>query len=141
MLVSTTFALIVEINKKADLKFQERLELQHIIYIHYLIQFNGFPVKMLMSSSSEVNAIYLSFMKRLSLRICKTDVRTEKINSSLPETYNMIITLYHMNDRDKKSCFIKKTFLLAGISMVVLFEMLFLTLSNIEIIFNKQELG
>lgn len=52
----------------------------------------------------------------------------------------MIITLFQVNDKEKKSRFFEITFLLAGISMGIAFEIFFLTLSNIEVNLNNQEL-
>lgn len=53
----------------------------------------------------------------------------------------MVIILFSIDNKDGKSYLVKKTFLLANMSMDIAFEMSFLTLSNIQIIFNDQELG
>lgn len=52
----------------------------------------------------------------------------------------MIITLFQVDDEDKKSYFFKKTFLLTNININVAFRMPLLILSNVEVNFNGQEL-
>lgn len=47
----------------------------------------------------------------------------------------MVILYLLMDDKDKKSCFFEKTFLLAKISMDVALRMSFLTLNNVEVNF------
>lgn len=51
----------------------------------------------------------------------------------------MVIAFLLINNKDKKSCFFKKTFLLADINIDVASEILFLILNNIQINFNKWE--
>lgn len=52
----------------------------------------------------------------------------------------MVITSYLVDEKDKKSRFFKKTFLLADVSMNVALGILFFTLNNIKIHFNNREL-
>lgn len=52
----------------------------------------------------------------------------------------MIIGLFQINDKDKKSHFFEKIFLLVDIKMDVALKMLFFTLSNVEVNFNNREL-
>lgn len=81
-----------------------------------------------------------SFTKKPRLRICKIDMNTKKINGSRRETFGIVIALFQLDDKDRKSFFFKKTFLLVNISMIVAFGMPFLILSNVKINFNNQEL-
>lgn len=52
----------------------------------------------------------------------------------------MIIILFQIDNKYKKSCFFQGTFLLADISIDITFRMSFLTLSNVEVNFNNREL-
>lgn len=47
--------------------------------------------------------------------------------------------LFPIENKDRKCHFFKQTFLFADISMDVVFKILFLTLSNVEIEFNNQK--
>ena len=47
----------------------------------------------------------------------------------------MVIALFSMEDKEKKSHFFEETFLLANISMNIALEMFFFTLSNVKINF------
>lgn len=69
-----TFVSIIEAGKKANSKVQEESELQWVPCIYHPVQFGKFFVKVLINSDSKVNAIQLSFTKKLGLCICKTDV-------------------------------------------------------------------
>lgn len=52
----------------------------------------------------------------------------------------MVIVSFSLNDKDRKSRYFEETFLLPHISIDVAFEMLFLTVNNVQINFNNQEL-
>ena len=52
----------------------------------------------------------------------------------------MILTLFLMEDKEKRSCFLMETFLLANINIDITLKMFFLTLSNVEIDFVSQHL-
>lgn len=53
----------------------------------------------------------------------------------------MIIFLFLMENKEEKSSFLEESFLLANISMDIVFQLLFFTLNNIEVNLNKSELG
>lgn len=52
------------------------------------------------------------------------------------EIFRIVIVLFQVDNKDERSHFFEKTFLLTDISMVVVFEILFLTLSNVKVNFN-----
>lgn len=81
-----------------------------------------------------------NFEMKLDFCICKTNVDVQKIDGSKQKTLKIVITSFHVNNKDRKSRFLKETFLFADIRMDFAFEMLFLTLSNVEINFNNREL-
>lgn len=89
---------------------------------------------------SKVNAIQTSLTRKLGLRICKTDVNTQKIDGSRLETDKMVITSFYIREKDRKSSFFEETFLLPDMNMNIAFEILFFTLSNVEVNFHNWEL-
>lgn len=92
---------MTEPSRKANPKGQEESELQWFPCIHYLIQFDQLLVEAFINSSSEVHAVQPSFGKKLGIRICKTDVSAQKIDSSRLETFGMVIALFQVDDKDK----------------------------------------
>lgn len=81
-----------------------------------------------------------SFAMKLGFRICKTDVSAQKIDRSRMETDKMIIALFQVVNKNKNSCFLEETFSMADSSMDVVFRMLFISLSNVEVNLNNRKL-
>lgn len=81
-----------------------------------------------------------SFIKKLGLYACKTNIDAQKINGSKFKIFGMVITSFLVENKDGKSCFFEEIFPLANIGRDVDFEMLFLTLSNVEVNFTNWEL-
>lgn len=52
----------------------------------------------------------------------------------------MVITSFLLDDKDKKFRFFEEIFLLANISIDIVFGIFFLILNNVQIDFNNQEL-
>lgn len=129
---------ITEACNEAGIKVQEDLELQRVLYMHYPAKFNKFFLEVLIDLGSEVNAMQTSFAKKLGLYICKTDVSTQKINGSRPETFGMVIALFQVDDKIGKFCFLEETFLLVEISIDVAFKVLFLIMNKVEVYFNNR---
>lgn len=82
----------------------------------------------------------LSFIIKLGLHIQKTDISAQKIDNNKLKTFGMIIASFLINDKDEKSCFFEKTFLLVNNRMNITFEILFFILNNGWINFNNLEL-
>lgn len=91
----------------------------------------SFLFETLIDSSMKVNTIENSFMGKLDLCICKTIVDAQKIDGSRREIYGIVIALFQMDDKEGKSCFFKKTILLADISIDISFKMIYFILSNV----------
>lgn len=49
-----------------------------------------------------------SFAKKLGFHICKINVGVQKIDSNRPETYEMVITLFEIDDKDWKFYFFEE---------------------------------
>lgn len=77
--------------------------------------------------------MYSAYAKKLSLAIQKTDISAWKIDVTILETFEIIITAFSVYDKAEKVCFFEKTVLLPNINMDVILEILFLTLSNVDI--------
>lgn len=131
---------MTEVSKEIDAKAHKESEVQHIPYIYHPTQVGEFPIKILFDSGNKVNAIKPSFAKKLSLRIDKTNVSSQKIDGSRLETYGIIIVFFQVYNKDGKFCYFEETFLLANITMDLAFEIAFFILSNVKINFNDREL-
>ena len=81
-----------------------------------------------------------AYAAHLGFKLIVTDVGPQKIDRSLPATYNMVIAAFQVVDKLSPSRFFQETFLLADISMEVVLGMPFLTLSNADVQFAEKEL-
>lgn len=81
-------------SKKANPEASERSELQWVPYIYYLAQFNEFLIQVFINSNNKVNAMQLSFIKKLGFYIYKTNVDAQKINSNWQKTFRMVIASF-----------------------------------------------
>ena len=70
---------------------------------------------------SEVNAITPVYIAYLGFKVQKSDVSTKKIDNSLQEIYGIVIATLQVLDKLAHSSFFQKTFLLAEISIQVVF--------------------
>lgn len=131
---------MTESSKKEDPKVQKGSELQCVLYIYHSTQFNEFLVKTLIDLGNNINMIQASSKRKLSLCICQTNINAKKIDGSRRKTYKMVIALFQVDDKDRKTSFFETAFLLADISMDVVFEMFFLIQNNIKINFYNQKL-
>ena len=111
--------------------------------IHYPVQFtdtNETQVQALIDLGSEVNAMTLTYASRLGLWVHRTDMRTQKIDGSILETFGMILTSFQVEDKLGRTRFFQETFLLADIRTEVVLGMPFLTPSNADVQFIEKEL-
>ena len=89
----------------------------------------------MINSRSEVNAIYLTFAKQLGLFVRPTDVRAQKIDGTMLDTYGMLVAALSVMDKVNRVKFIEETFLVTNISPEVVLAMIFLTLSGADVDF------
>ena len=87
--------------------------------------------------SSEKNATYLDLSQKLGLQI-QDIIVGQKIYSSKPNNFDMIITFFFIKDKERRSCFFEETFLLDDIKIDVALEISFLLLNNVKINFVGQ---
>ena len=80
------------------------------------------------------------FASQLDLKIWKTNVEAQKINGTSLETYRMVVTTFSISDKDGREKFFEESFLLAKIKPEIVLEMLFLTISNVDVNFQAWNL-
>ena len=81
-----------------------------------------------------------TYTAHLSLTVKVTNVGMQKIDRSLPATYDIVIAAFQVVDKLGRSQFFQETFLLADISIKVVLGKPFFTLSNVNIQCAEKEL-
>ena len=132
--VSTTSTLVTETNKEVIL--------ERVPYVHYPLRFwkDTIGIRALVDLGSEVNAMTPTYAAKLGLKVQKTDIGAQKIDGSTLETFGMVLADFQIENKLGKARFFQETFLLANISVEIVLDMLFLTLSNANIQFVEKEL-
>lgn len=82
----------------------------------------------------------LNFARKLGFYIWKTSIMTQKINSSALETFGIVITDFQVEDKVNRFRFFQETFLVVDIKFEIILGMLFLKLSNLNVLFYKKTL-
>ena len=146
MSVSTTSTSVTEDSEEATLVSDK--ELERVTCIQYPIAFPGSvtqdslalgPVLALLDLGSEVNAMHPAFAKRLGLVVRTTNVGAQKIDSTILETYGMVVAAFSVIDQADRVRFFEKTFLVTNVSPDVVLGMPFLTLSGADVDFPKRK--
>ena len=121
---------------------REYPNLAQIPCIWYPITFRkkSMPVSALLDSGSKVNAIYPTFARELGLLIKTTDIGAQKIDSTILDTFGMVVAAFSVTNKANRVRFFEKTFLVANVSPEVVLRMLFLTLNSANIDFLDWEL-
>ena len=118
--------------------------LERVSYIYYPIQFkkdvNKTQVQALIDSKIEVNAIHPTFAKGLGLPIRLIEVGAQKIDGTTLDTYGIVVAAFLVTDKANQVRFFEETFLVANVSLKVVFGMLFLTLNSADVDFSDQKL-
>ena len=73
--------------------------------------------------------------KKLGFPIRLIDIRGYKIDSTILDTYEMVVTVFLLTDKLNHIKLFKKPFLIVNISPEIVFEMFFFILSNANIDF------
>lgn len=94
----------------------------------------------LFDSSSEINAIHLNFAKRQGFSIKTIDIRAQKINDTMLNTYKILVAAFSMINQANQVKFFEKTCLMANVSPEVILKIFFLALSSANIDFLDWEL-
>ena len=139
MSVLATFALMTDTNKKTTL--------ERVPCIWYLVRFcqkndkdKDKNVRSLIDSSSEVNAIHPTYATKLGLCARKIDVGAQKMDGSYLDIFKIVIVDCLVKNKLKRVQFFQEIFLLANISLEMILEILFFTLSKADIWFAERKL-
>ena len=87
-----------------------------------------------------MNAIYRTFAKQLGLLIRPTDVEEQKIDGTILNIYGLVVAAFSVVDKANRVKFFEETFLVANVSLELVFGMLFLALRGTNVDFFGQEL-
>ena len=84
--------------------------------------------------------MHLAFAERLGFVVQTINVNAQKIYGTTFEIYEMVVAAFSVIDQVDRVRFFEKTFLVANVSLDVVFGMFFLTLSDADINFSKRKL-
>ena len=132
--VLATFLSVIETNKE--------LTLERMPCIYYQLRFRKdiAGVGALVDLGSEVNAMTPAYAAKLGLKVRKTNIGAQKIDSFTFETFGMVLADFQVENKLKRARFFRETFLLADISAEVVLSMPFLTFNNADVQFVKKKL-
>ena len=131
-----------EVGKNGKESNGEYPNLARVPCIQYPIIFRKKSVSMLvlLNSGSEVNAIHPTLAQKLKLPIRPTDVGAQKIDGTMLDTFEIVVTAFSVTNKANRVRFFKETFLMANVSLEVILGMLFLTLSGANVNFLGRKL-
>ncbi len=81
-----------------------------------------------------------AFAFQLGPKIRKTNIRAQKIDGTILETYGIVVSIFSVLDKDGRERFFEKSFLLANVKPDIVFGISFLTMSNADIDFQVRDL-
>lgn len=139
VLVLDTFILMNIVKKKIckndeNGKYLET-NLARVLYIWYPIIFWKKFMLALFDWESVINIIHLIFTKELGFLIWLTNVRVQKIDIAILNAYEMVVIAFLITDQTNWVKLFEKIFLVANISLKVVFEIFFFILSSVNIDF------
>lgn len=110
---------------------------KYMSYILYSLCFKNKKsnIEVLINSGSELNALNIAYAKKLGFQNQITDVDTQKIDNSSLTTYKIVIVRFQVLDKLARTHFFLEIFLLSNTSVDIILEMVFLVLSNIDVMF------
>ena len=79
-----------------------------------------------------------TYVKRLGFKTQKTNVRAQKIDGSILETFKMVIADFQVENKISRPRFFKERFLVADTKFEVILEISFLKLSNANMFFGEK---
>ena len=108
--------------------------------IHYPVQFQEEQVRALLNSGNEVNTMNPDYARKLGLKIRKTNIGAQKIDGSALKTFGMVIADFQMENKASRPRFFQEIFFVADTKFEVILGMLFLKISNADVLFDKKTL-
>ena len=131
--------LVVVLATSTSMTGKKEEELKRVSSIWYLIIFKD-QTEVLLDSKIKINPISQAFSHQLGLKIWKTNVGIQKIDSTTMKTYGMVISTFSISDKDGRERFFEESFLLADVKPNIVFEMLFLIMNNVDVDFQARDL-
>ena len=127
-----------EAGKDGEENEGEYRNLTRVPCIRYPVTFRKKSVSMsaLLDSGSEVNAIHPTLARKLGLPIRPTDVGAQKIDGTILDNFEMVVTAFSMTEKANQVRFFKEIFLVANVSPEVVLKIPFLTLSGADVDFS-----
>ena len=110
--------------------------MDQIFCIFYPMQFKKDKDKDILSLidfGNKLNTMTLSYIAKIGLKKQKTNVDVQNFDNFSLKTYGIVVDAFDILNKLSQSRFFEKTFLLADIKMEVIFGILFLTISNVDV--------
>lgn len=89
----------------------------------------------LFDSKNEINAIYPTSPKELGLSIGSKNVGDRIINGTTLDIYEIVVVAFLVTDKANQIKFFADIFLMANVNSKIVFKILFLNLSGVDIDF------
>ena len=120
----------------------EEVVLEKIFCIHYLVWFQESQeqVRALLDSGNKVNTMSSAYVEKLDLKTWKIIIGVQKIDGSALETFGMVIANFHLENKGGRPRFFQEIFLVTNTKFGVILGMLFLKLSNVDMLFRERTL-
>lgn len=83
---------MIEVNNK-------NIVLDWVLYIYYLIWFKNNKIWALIDFGNKVNIIKLGYTLKLNLKACYINIRSQKIDDSIFETFELVIASFQVEDK------------------------------------------
>lgn len=87
----------------------------------------------MINSGSKVNAMTPIYIAKLGLKIRKTNIRAQKIDGSILNTFGIVLADFQVEDKLDRTWFFQESFLVVNTTLEVILRILFLTFSNVDI--------
>lgn len=81
-----------------------------------------------------------TFAHQLDLKVWKTNIEAQKVDSTTLETYKIVVSTFSVLDKDGRKRLFENRFLLADVKPDIVLAILFLAMSNTDIDFQDQNL-
>ena len=109
--------------------------LEQVFCIQYLVKYckNKAIFLTLINFGSKISKIIITYAAVLGFKVYLTTIKSQKIDCSSSNTFDMIIASFQVQNKLKRDQFFEKTFFLANINMEVIFEISFLIINNAHI--------
>lgn len=98
-----------------------------------MVQFKNNKFEALINFGSKVNAIILTYITKLDLKIWLINIRTQTINGSTFQTFRIILANFQIENKLNQAQYFQKTFLLIDTNIEIILRILFFTFSNTNI--------